>query len=181
MFKKIETAITGCFELQPIVHFDPRGRFVKTYHTDYFASNNLETDFREQYYTISKKGVLRGMHFQNPPHEHTKLVCCTSGIILDVAIDLRVGSPSYLKHISLKLSEKSGNMLYLPAGLAHGYYSMTKATVAYNVSTVHVPEADTGILWNSIGMNWPDMSPITSERDTEFTTLENFQSPFKFT
>ena len=121
------------------------------------------------------------MHFQNPPHEHTKLVCCTSGTILDVAVDLRVGSPSYLKHISLKLSQKSGNMLYLPAGLAHGYYSLTKATVSYNVSTVHVPEADTGILWNSIGMIWPDMSPITSERDTEFTTLENFQSPFKFT
>ena len=66
MFKKIETAIAGCFELQPIVHVDPRGRFVKTYHADYFASNILETDFREQYYTISKKGVLRGMHFQNP-------------------------------------------------------------------------------------------------------------------
>ena len=70
MFKKIETAIAGCFELQPIVHVDPRGRFVKTYHADYFASNNLETGFLEQYYTISKKGVLRGMHFQNPPQDH---------------------------------------------------------------------------------------------------------------
>jgi len=180
MFKKIETVIAGCFELQPIVHVDSRGRFVKTYNADYFASNDLETDFREQYYTVSKKGVLRGMHFQTPPHEHNKLVYCTSGIILDVVLDLRIGSPSYLKHLSLKLSEDLGNMLYLPAGLAHGFYSLTEATVAYNVSTVYAPAFDSGILWSSIGMNWPNMLPDISERDAKFSALENFQSPFTF-
>ena len=180
MFKKIETAIAGCYELQPMVHVDSRGRFVKTYHADYFASNDLETNFREQYYTISRKGVLRGMHFQKPPHQHNKLVYCTSGIILDVVLDLRIGSPSYLKHFSLKLSEELGNMLYLPTGLAHGFYSVTEATVAYNVSTVYVPEFDSGILWSSIGMNWPNMFPDISERDAEFIALENFQSPFTF-
>ena len=180
MFKKIETTIAGCFELQPIVHADSRGRFVKTYNADYFCSHDLETDFREQYYTISKKGVLRGMHFQTPPREHNKLVYCTSGIILDVVLDLRIGSPSYLKHFSLNLSEEMGNILYLPAGLAHGFYSLTEATVSYNVSTVYAAEFDSGILWNSIGMTWPNMFPEISERDSKFSALENFQSPFKF-
>ena len=180
MFKKIETTIAGCFELQPIVHADSRGRFVKTYNADYFRSHDLETDFKEQYYTISKKGVLRGMHFQTPPREHNKLVYCTSGIILDVVLDLRIGSPSYLKHFSLNLSGEMGNILYLPAGLAHGFYSLTEATVSYNVSTVYASEFDSGILWNSIGMIWPNMFPEISERDSKFSALENFQSPFKF-
>ena len=180
MFKKIETTIAGCFELQPIVHADSRGRFVKTYNADYFRSHDLETDFKEQYYTISKKGVLRGMHFQTPPREHNKLVYCTSGIILDVVLDLRIGSPSYLKHFSLNLSEEMGNILYLPAGLAHGFYSLTEATVAYNVSTVYAPEFDSGILWSSIGMTWPNMFPDISERDAKFCDLENFHSPFTF-
>ena len=135
---------------------------------------------KEQYYTISKKGVLRGMHFQTPPREHNKLVYCTSGIILDVVLDLRIGSPSYLKHFSLNLSEEMGNILYLPAGLAHGFYSLTEATVSYNVSTVYAAEFDSGILWNSIGMTWPNMFPEISERDSKFSALENFQSPFKF-
>ena len=180
MFKKIETTIAGCFELQPIVHADSRGRFVKTYNVEYFRSHDLETDFKEQYYTISKKGVLRVMHFQTPPREHNKLVYCTSGIILDVVLDLRIGSPSYLKHFSLNLSEEMGNILYLPAGLAHGFYSLTEATVSYNVSTVYAAEFDSGILWNSIGMIWPNMFPEISERDSKFSALENFQSPFKF-
>ena len=181
MFEKQETAIKGCFELQPVVRDDSRGRFVKTYQRDYFFSNGFETDFKEHYYSISRKGVLRGMHFQNPPHGHTKLVYCTSGMILDVVLDLRVGSTSYLKYVSLELSADAGNMLYLPEGLAHGFYAVTEATVAYNVSTVYVPELDDGVLWDSFGMRWPDTSPVISERDSGFDALTDFKSPFKFT
>ena len=181
MFEKRKTAIDGCFELQPAVREDLRGRFVKTYQRDYFLSNGFETEFKEQYYSTSRMGVLRGMHFQNPPQEHTKLVYCISGLILDVVLDLRVGSPSYLKYLSLELSANAGNMLYLPEGLAHGFYAFSEATVVYNVSTVYFPELDDGVLWNSFGMNWPGRSPVVSERDSGFDSLSDFKSPFKFT
>ena len=179
MFEKRETGIPGCYELQPIVRSDDRGKFVKTFHTEYFAENGLETNFPEQYYSVSRKGVLRGMHFQLPPHGHSKIVYCTAGIIVDVALDLRVGSPSYAEHISLELSAEKGNMLYLTEGLAHGFYSVTEATVAYNVSTVYNPESDAGILWSSIGMDWSDPNPDLSERDTTFPNLNDFESPFR--
>ena len=181
MFEKRETIIPGCFELQPDVLTDSRGRFVKTYHADYFMSNELETDFREHYYSVSRRGVLRGMHFQNPPNGHNKLVYSTSGIILDVVLDLRIGSPSYLNHVSLELSSEMGNMLYIPEGLAHGFYSVTDATVSYNVPTSYFPESDDGVLWSSIGMDWPDSVPNISERDSGFVALTDFKSPFKFT
>ena len=122
MFEKRETVISVCFELQPQILTDTRGRFVKTYHADFFASNGLETDFQEHYYSVSRKGVLRGMHFQNPPNAHNKLVYCATGMILDVVIDLRLESPSYLTYFSVELSSELGNMLYIPEGLAHGFY-----------------------------------------------------------
>jgi len=180
MFEKRETGIPGCFELQPIVRADSRGQFVKTFHNEYFESNDLETDFTEQYYSVSKQGVLRGMHFQSPPHNHSKLVYCTAGTVLDVALDLRVGSPTFGDHISLELSADSGNMLYLPEGLAHGFYAASEATMVYNVSTVYAPESDGGVLWSSIGMDWPNQAPDLSERDTTFPTLDEFESPFTF-
>jgi dTDP-4-dehydrorhamnose 3,5-epimerase len=180
MFEKRETALAGCFELQPIVRADSRGQFVKTFHHEYFESNELETDFREQYYSFSRKGVLRGMHFQTPPDAHNKLVYCTAGTILDVVVDVRVGSPTYGEHISLEISASTGNMIYIPVGLAHGFYSKTDATVVYNVGTVYSPDHDGGILWSSIGMDWPDMPPDISERDVKFPTFAEFDSPFKF-
>ena len=120
------------------------------------------------------------MHFQVPPFGHSKLVYCTAGAILDVALDLRKNSPTFLKHISLKLSADQANMIYLPEGLAHGFLSLEDATVIYNVSTVYKPEADLGILWSSIGMDWPDTQPKLSERDESFQSLEEFESPFEF-
>jgi dTDP-4-dehydrorhamnose 3,5-epimerase len=118
------------------------------------------------------------MHFQLPPNAHSKIVYCTAGTILDVALDLRAGSPTYAQHISLEISADKGNMLYLPEGFAHGFYSVTEATVAYNVGTVYNPESDAGILWSSIGMDWPNANPDLSDRDTTFPSLSDFQSPF---
>ena len=178
MFETRDTAIEGCFELQPIVRSDSRGQFVKTFHADYFRSHNLETDWREQYYSVSRKGVLRGMHFQRPPHAHSKLVYCTSGTVLDVVVDLRVGSPTYGNHVSLEISSSATNVLYVPEGLAHGFYALSDATVVYNVSTVYSPDHDDGVLWSSIGMDWPDAAPNLSERDMKFSAFADFNSPF---
>ena len=178
MFETRETAISGCFELQPIVRSDSRGRFVKTFHAGYFSSNSLETEWKEQYYSLSGEGVLRGMHFQRPPHAHSKLVYCTSGTILDVVVDLRNGSSTYGDHISVEISSGTANALYVPEGLAHGFYALSEATVVYNVSTVYSPDSDDGVLWSSIGMDWPVTEPDLSERDTKFLALADFNSPF---
>ncbi len=162
------------------MHVDQRGRFVKTFHNKYFDENNLNTDFNEQYYSVSKQGVLRGMHFQVPPFAHSKLVYCVAGSILDVAVDLRKNSPTFLNHISIELSADKANMIYLPEGIAHGFFSLVDAVVMYNVSTTYRPEADSGVLWSSIGMDWPKPNPRVSERDKTFPKLKEFDSPFEF-
>ncbi len=175
----IKTKIEGCFELQPRVFKDDRGRLVKTFHSEMFASNGLETDFKEEYYSISKKNVLRGLHFQLPPHDHVKCVTCISGKLFDVVVDLRKDSQTYKQYFSIELDAEKGNMLYIPRGLAHGFYVMSEEAVFLNrTTTVYEPSCDTGIKWNSCGIEWPNMNPVLSDKDQQMIELTNFKSPF---
>jgi len=177
--KKIETTISGCFELQPIIFKDDRGRLVKTFHETSFKSLDLATNFTEEYYSISKKQVLRGLHFQLPPHDHIKCVTCLSGKIFDVVVDLRKESPTYKQHFSIELDAEKGNMLYIPKGLAHGFYVLSNETIFLNrTTTIYNPESDAGIKWDSCGINWPDSNPILSEKDKQMIVLNEFKSPF---
>lgn len=179
--RSIETRIPGCFELQTRPLSDERGTFVKTYHQEWFKSLGLRTDWAEQYYSFSKPGVVRGLHFQLPPHEHAKLVYCIAGRVFDVAFDLRRGSPTYGEYIQLELSAEQANMLYLPAGIAHGFSTFAEpATLVYTVTSGHEPESDTGIRWDSAGIQWPHSSPQLSKRDKTFVALKDFDSPFHF-
>lgn len=181
IFQKKLTGIPGCYEITTPIFSDDRGLFVKTFHEDDFRENGLTTKFAEEFYTLSWKGVLRGMHFQTPPHDLTKLVFCLSGSVLDAVIDLRIGSPTYGKHALFELSAEKANMIYIPSGLAHGFYSLSdKAVIMYKVTATYSPAHDAGILWDSAGIPWPDRSPIISKRDNEFTSLEKFVSPFTF-
>jgi len=182
IFAKTETSIPGSYELLPRKMADARGCFVKTFHCAAFEEHGLETDWREEYYSVSHKGVLRGMHFQLPPHDHVKLVYCVAGSVLDVILDLRVGSPSYGCHAMLELSAEKANMLFIPRGLAHGFYTLSESAVMiYKVSTVYAPAADAGVLWNSAGIPWPDMAPVISERDSAFPPLAEFAAnPFRY-
>ena len=171
---------SGCFELLPDIYNDNRGLFVKTFQKNIFRDFGLEFDFEEEYYSCSKKGVLRGLHFQLPPHEHSKLVYCIEGNVFDAVVDLRINSMTYGEYVTVELSAKKANMLYVPPGLAHGFYVLSKrATMVYKVSTVYSPKYDTGILWNSTGIPWPDKNPIISKRDSQFLKFEQFKSPFK--
>lgn len=130
----IETKIPGCFVLKPAVFQDERGSFVKTFHEQVFAANKLETNFAEEYYSVSFKNVLRGLHFQLPPKEHTKVVYCVLGAVMDVVVDLRVGSSSYGKFEIFEVSGENGNMIYVPPGLAHGFYvTSEKAIMMYDL------------------------------------------------
>ncbi len=177
----IQTRIHGCFEIQPDIHRDNRGTFIKTFHESAFKESGLTTSFAEEYHSLSKKGVLRGLHFQIPPHDHIKVIYAASGKIFDAIVDLRVGSPTYGEHAIFELSDENASLLYLPSGIAHGFYVLSDyALVMYKVTTTYAPEHDTGILWNSVGIPWPDTSPIMSERDKTFPSLDEFDNPFFF-
>lgn len=179
--EKLPTAIPGCFEIRPRVVADERGSFVKTFNRDWFEQLGLRSDWAEQYYSVSRKGVLRGLHFQLPPAEHAKLVYCTAGEVMDAVVDLRQGSPARGRHVCVTLSASSGNMIYVAAGLAHGFYTLSdSATMVYNVTSVHDPGLDSGIRWDSAGIAWPDPRPLISERDRSLAAMEMFDSPFHF-
>ncbi len=175
----IETSLAGCFEVRFQVMEDRRGTFVKTFHEQQFKEMGLETDWRESYYSVSRKDVIRGMHFQTPPHDHAKIVTSLVGDVLDVAVDLRKKSPTFGRCHSLVLSPEKGNAFYLPAGIGHGFLSLSDETVMlYNVSTVYAPESDTGVLWSSLPFDWPVENPVVSQRDQGFVPLSQFETPF---
>lgn len=183
MFELKAAALTGCHEIQPRVFDDARGRFVKAFHKDAFASLGLHTDFAEEYYSHSRRGVIRGMHFQSPPADHVKLVYCVQGEVFDVVLDLRVGSPTFGRTATFHLSAAKGNLIYIPKGLAHGFCVTSEtATLVYKVSTVYAPQQDSGVLWSSLDVDWPvsaqARAPVVSERDAGFLPLSQFTSPF---
>lgn len=178
LFEKIETSLEGCFEIQPVAREDHRGAFIKTFHSDAFKELGLETILNENYYSISNKNVLRGMHFQTPPNAQMKLVYCVEGEVMDVAIDLRKNSATYGKHHVCYLKEK-GKALYIPEGFAHGFLTLTdKAIITYYSNRIYASESDGGILWSSCGIDWKCCSPVLSEKDKKHPTLEEFNSPF---
>jgi len=179
LFSKISTKIDGFYEIIPKISEDIRGIFVKTYQETNFLSIGLGVQWKEQYYSISKKGVLRGLHFQIPPHAHQKLVYCLIGEVIDVAVDLRKNSPTYGQHEFVRLSAEKRNGVFIDVGLAHGFYTTSEsAMLLYNVSTIYEPSLDTGIRWDSVGINWGNINPIISVRDSSFIEFNQFSSPF---
>jgi dTDP-4-dehydrorhamnose 3,5-epimerase len=174
------TALPGCLELLPFRQEDARGWFLKTYHEPSFSELGLALDWQEEFVTRSHAGVVRGMHFQEPPHDQVKLVTCLSGKVLDVALDLRTDSPTYGQCAALELSGELGNAFYLPAGLAHGFLALEEgSTLLYRVSRAYAPEHDAGILWSSIPLAWPVDAPRVSERDQALPPLQTYASPFR--
>jgi len=179
MFELKSTKLADCFELQPKVFEDLRGRFIKVFHAQEFAEHGLETNFAEEYYSVSNKNVIRGMHFQLPPFDHVKLVYCIQGAVMDVVVDLRMGSPTYGQSLALELSASKANSIYIPKGMAHGFCSLCDNSImVYKVSTVYSPAEDAGILWNSVDVVWPTTQAVLSARDQNFESLDKFVSPF---
>jgi dTDP-4-dehydrorhamnose 3,5-epimerase len=181
MFLVKPTVIAGLFELQPKVFDDSRGRFVKVFHQQAFAEQSLETNFAEEYYSVSHQHVLRGLHFQLPPMDHVKVVYCVQGNVMDAVVDVRVGSPTYGQYVLFELSAAKANSIYIPKGMAHGFCVQSDhATMVYKVSSVYAPAHDAGILWNSANIPWPATSPTLSVRDQAFPALADFKSPFRY-
>ena len=168
IFTREKTRLAGCYVLRTKVREDMRGSFTKVYHEGAFRELGLTTEFREEYFSVSKRNVLRGLHFQLPPADHEKLVWCMSGKVLDVVLDLRRASSTYGAHQSFMLSGSSGEMIYIPRGMAHGFLTLS----------VYAPACDAGIRWDTAGIDWGVSSPLLSERDQGFVSLADFSSPF---
>ncbi len=166
--------IDGAFIIENKQSQDQRGLFVKAFHKNTFKNHGLETDFQESFYSVSKKNVLRGMHFQLPPQDHSKLVYVVEGEVFDVAVDTRKSSKTFGGYVSAELSARNGRSIYLSKGFAHGFLTLsTTAIVVYMTTTEHSPGHDTGIRWDSFGLDWGIKAPIISDRDSNFKGLNN--------
>lgn len=174
-----ETQIEGCLIFKNRIFEDQRGFFSKVFSEEIFESVGKAMPVAEVYYSNSHKNVLRGMHFQTPPYEHTKVVSCLAGRILDVVLDLRKESKSFGQAISFELTPQNERTVVIPKGCAHGFYSFEdNSLVAYLVETVHNKAADQGVRWDSFGFHWPCKNPIISERDSFFKSFTDFLTPF---
>ena len=173
------TKIPGVLILEQSVFKDCRGAFVKFFSKSMFESHGLEFEFAESYYTRSREDVIRGMHFQTPPHDHAKLVTVIQGTILDVVLDLRKGSPTFGQYETFELSRENRKSIYIPRGCAHGFTALSEMAVAYYmVTSEYSPDHDSGVRYDSFGFNWPVADPIISERDKAFPPVCDFNSPF---
>ncbi len=171
----IETTLADAWLLEPEPIRDERGYFARTFCVREFAERGLQTEFVQHSRSFSaKKGTLRGMHYQTPPHTEVKVVSCVSGGIYDVIVDLRPGSPTYRKWQAFELSAENGRQLYVPAGFAHGFQTLTDdALLNYLISAFYEPSASTGVSYDdpSLGITWPLPVSVISERDKSWAPL----------
>jgi dTDP-4-dehydrorhamnose 3,5-epimerase len=175
------TEFEGVFLIDNFSAEDERGLFVKTFNDKSFKDFVLDFQIRESYYSVSKRDVIRGMHFQLPPLDHEKLVFVMQGAILDVVLDLRKNSATFGECMGVELSEENRQAIFLPKGVAHGFKSLKNNTITvYNVSSIYDAEHDRGVLYNSFGFDWELEHPILSNRDLSFPTLGDFSevNPF---
>jgi dTDP-4-dehydrorhamnose 3,5-epimerase len=175
----IPTILEGCYQVRSFYAQDDRGTFVKTFHSEQFSDLGLPTEWHEEYYSRSRKGVIRGMHFQTPPHDHVKLVYCIQGQVVDVVVDLRKGADTFGKYIAIELDAECSQGMIIPKGMAHGFLALTdNVLMAYKVTSVYAPENDSGIRWDSFGLEWGIDRPIVSSRDSAHPIFAEFESPF---
>ncbi len=174
--------LPDCSVLRFDCHRDQRGGFTKVFCAGLFERLGLPTELREAYVSTSRRGTIRGLHFQTPPHQHHKYVCCLSGRVWDVVLDLRHGSPTYGKHATVTLDGATPSMVQVASGCAHGFLALDEpAQMLYLVQTEHAPDHDTGVRWDSAGIEWPlSEAPIVSERDQGLPRLQGFSTPFRY-
>ncbi len=180
-FKKF--GIEGLILIEPKVFADERGWFLERYIKRVFTENGISADFVQDNHSYSTQGVLRGLHFQLPPHSQAKLVWVTSGEVFDVAVDLRVGSPTFGKWEGVSLSAENKAMLFIPQGFAHGFQVLSgTADVLYKISDFYYPELDKGLRWDDpeINIAWPLAEAVVSGKDQKHPLLKDFQSPFNY-
>ena len=181
----IKTAIEGTAVIEPKIFKDARGYFFESFSKREFDEKVAKVDFVQDNESCSSYGVMRGLHFQRPPFAQAKLVRCVKGAVLDVAVDIRKGSPTYGQHIAVELTEENHRQFFIPRGFAHGFAVLSDIAVfQYKCDNYYHPEADGGIyiLDESLGIDWKiDASKaILSDKDLRQPLLKDFDSPFSF-
>lgn len=183
--KFIETEIKDVVIIEPSVFGDDRGYFMESFNQAAFEEYVGKVNFIQDNESKSSKGVLRGLHFQKPPFSQAKLVRCIEGEVLDVAVDLRTGSPTYKKHVAVKLNGTNKRQLFVPRGFAHGFVVLSETAVfAYKVDNKYAPECDSGVVWNDpeLNINWilKEDEIQLSGKDTVLKTLSETENPFTY-
>ncbi|HXQ28116.1 MAG TPA: dTDP-4-dehydrorhamnose 3,5-epimerase [Gemmatimonadales bacterium] len=167
-----ETALPGAYVIEPERREDERGFFARVWCEREFAAHGLETRIAQCSISLTtRRGTLRGMHYQRPPHEEVKIVRCTRGGIHDVIIDLRPDSATFLQHFAVALTAENRGSLYVPRGFAHGFQTLEDDTeVSYQISAFYVPDAARGVRWDdpAFGIAWPIADPILLDRDRSY-------------
>lgn len=165
----IPTEFEGLYIIQPKCFEDERGYFFESYNENEFKKAGLHLNFVQDNQSLSQKGVLRGMHFQNPPFAQGKLVRVIKGAVLDIVVDIRKKSPTFGKHFALELNEQNKTMLYIPEGFAHGFLTLQDNTIFfYKCTNFYNKAAEDCILWNdpALNINWGISNPLVSEKDS---------------
>lgn len=173
--------IPGVFLITPALRQDSRGYLEKVFDARAYAEHGMCTNIAEQFHTVSHKDVIRGMHFQTPPHGCAKYVSVSEGAITDVILDLRIGSPTFGKHICVTISKANRAVIYIPIGCAHGFRVLEESTCTrYLQTSGYEPLCDAGIRFDSFGADWGIAQPTVSERDRTLADFRSFSSPFQF-
>jgi dTDP-4-dehydrorhamnose 3,5-epimerase len=179
----VKTPIEGLLIIEPRVFHDARGYFVETYNEQRYREAGVDAMFVQDNQSCSTYGVVRGLHFQKPPYTQAKLVSCTKGRVLDVAVDLRKESPTYGKWFSVELSEENHRQFYIPRGFAHGFSVLSEQAVfTYKCDNLYHPEAEGGLLLSDpdVAIDWqvPEDKRVISEKDTKHPLFKDLVSPF---
>lgn len=179
----INTSIEGVVIIEPKVFNDARGYFFESFSQREFEEKVRKVNFVQDNESMSSYGVMRGLHFQRPPFTQSKLVRCVKGRVLDVAVDIRKGSPTYGQHVAVELTEDNHRQFFVPRGFAHGFSVLSETAVfQYKCDNFYAPQADGGIsiLDDSLGIDWkiPIEKAILSDKDMKHTMLKNFETPF---
>ena len=177
-----ETELAGLIVLTPRRFGDDRGWFAETWNAATLREAGIELDFVQDNHSFSaRKGTLRGLHYQSPPRAQGKLVRCTRGAVFDVAIDVRVGSPTFGRHASVELTPETGAQLLVPGGFLHGFVTLTDDTeVQYKCTDFYSAECDGAVHWDSAGIDWPGTDdPVVSAKDAGAPAFADWTSPFR--
>ena len=177
----VKTPIEGLLVIKPRIFTDDRGYFFESWSKQSFAEVGLGLDFLQDNQSLSSKGVLRGLHFQNPPYAQGKLVRVIKGAVLDVAVDIRKDSPTYGQHFSVELSEENKTVFWIPPGFAHGFVTLEDNTIfTYKCTGVYNKESEEALLWNDkdLDINWEVNDPLVSEKDLVAGNFKDFASKF---
>ncbi len=177
----VETHIKDLLIIKPKVFEDARGYFFESYNEDIFKKQGIDTHFKQDNQSLSHTGVLRGLHFQAPPHAQGKLVRVITGAVLDIAVDIRKNSSTYGQHVAIELTEENKTMFYIPEGFAHGFATLRDNTIfSYKCTQVYNKESEGCVLWNDLNLNinWNIKNPLLSNKDLLGTPFDKFESPF---